>query len=378
MNNTYYIGLMSGTSADSLDAVLVHYHNNCIDIINTHSLPLAEETRNTIHQLAVAGDNEIAQLAYLDKAIAQLSATAVAQLCEKIGINHDQISAVGSHGQTIRHIPQDKNGSGYSLQVGDPNIIAEQTGITTVADFRRRDIAAGGHGAPLAPAFHQAAFHSQEQDRIILNTGGIANITYLPKDTGVTPIGFDTGPANGLMDSWCQRHLNTAFDNNGEWAKSGTVDTHLLQLLLKHPFFALPYPKSTGREDFNLPWLLEQCETYPDISPQNIQATLLALTVESISQNIEELDPSALSAVYVCGGGAKNSALMEALAQRLAPRTISSTEALGIPADWVEGVAFSWLAKQTMEKLAGNLPSVTGANKEVILGGVYWGRSPEK
>ena len=365
---------MTGTSADSLDAVLIHYLDQRIEIINTHSLPIAEQIRNTIHQLAVTGDNEIAKLAYLDKFIAQLSSTAIIELCEKSGISRHQISAIGSHGQTIRHTPQDHKGSGYSLQVGDPNIIAEQTGITTIADFRRRDIAAGGHGAPLAPAFHQAAFHSTEQDRIILNTGGIANITHLPKDSLISPIGFDTGPANGLMDSWCQRHLNRAFDNHGEWAKGGIVDRGFLQDLLKHPFFALPYPKSTGREDFNLPWLLEQCDKHPNVAPQNVQATLLRLTVESIAQHIEQLDSSLASAIYVCGGGTKNTVLMDALAQRLSPRPVAPTDTLGIPADWVEGVAFSWLAKQTLEKLTGNLPSVTGACKEVILGGVYWGR----
>jgi anhydro-N-acetylmuramic acid kinase len=363
---------MSGTSVDSLDAALVKFENNQPTIVSTYSLPIAEKLRLSVHQLAISGKDEIAQLSYLDKEIALLSCNAVQQLCQQANCPPTSITAIGSHGQTIRHYPNDKHNAGYSLQVGDPNIIAENTGITTVADFRRRDIAAGGQGAPLTPAFHQAVFHSKHCDRIILNTGGIANITWLPKTGNV--IGYDTGPANGLMDSWCQQHLQTPFDQGGEWATSGTVNTQLLAQLLQHPYFALSAPKSTGREDFNRPWLQQQLALFPHtLQPEDVQATLLALTVESISQQIEKQDNHSSAEVYVCGGGAHNIALMQSLAQRLQPRKILSTESLDIHPDWVEATAFAWLAKQSIAKVTGNLPSVTGATREVVLGGIYFG-----
>jgi anhydro-N-acetylmuramic acid kinase len=363
---------MSGTSVDSLDAALVNFANNQPTIISTYSLAIAEELRLSVHQLALSGANEIDQLRYLDREIALLSCNAIQQLCQQANCPPASITAIGSHGQTIRHYPKDKHNAGYSLQVGDPNIIAEKTGITTVADFRRRDIAAGGQGAPLTPAFHQAVFHAEKCDRIILNTGGIANITWLPKAGNV--IGYDTGPANGLMDSWCQQHLQSPFDKGGEWANSGTVNTQLLAQLLQHPYFALSAPKSTGREDFNIPWLTQQLALFSHaIQAKDVQATLLALTVESISQQIETQDNYSSAEIYVCGGGAHNSALMQSLAQRLPPRKILSTEALGIHPDWVEATAFAWLAKQSIAKATGNLASVTGAAREVILGGIYFG-----
>ncbi|MFT5117249.1 MAG: anhydro-N-acetylmuramic acid kinase [Kiritimatiellia bacterium] len=363
---------MSGTSVDSVDAALVKFKKNKPTIVSTYSLPIAKELRLSVHKLAISGKDEIAQLRYLDKEFALLSCNAIQQLCQQANCPPTSITAVGSHGQTIRHYPNNKHNVGYSLQVGDPNIIAEKTGITTVADFRRRDIAAGGQGAPLTPAFHQNVFHSTLCDRIILNTGGIANITWLPKTGNVT--GYDTGPANGLMDSWCQQHQQSPFDNGGEWAKSGKVNTQLLTHLLQHPYFALSAPKSTGREDFNIPWLDQQLVSFPQtLQAEDVQATLLALTVESISQQIEKRDSHSSAEIYVCGGGAHNIALMQSLAQRLQPRRILSTESLGIHPDWVEATAFAWLAKQNMEKAAGNLPSVTGADREVVLGGIYFG-----
>lgn len=364
---------MSGTSVDSLDAALVDFSTENPTIIKTHSLTLPSETRNLVQQLALSGKDEISSIQRLDKQIALLSCTVVEQLCEKADISLKDIAAIGSHGQTIRHQPQDNDNNGYSLQVGDPNIIAEKTGITTVADFRRRDIAAGGHGAPLAPAFHQSAFHSSRYDRIILNTGGIANISYLSKN-GDT-LGYDTGPANGLMDSWCQKHLNMPYDESGKWARSGTVNEALLEQLFKQPFFTSPSPKSTGREDFNLPWLEEQLQAHPHLKAKDVQATLLALTSHSIALEINKLDQNASAQVYVCGGGSHNTYLMESLGKKLSPRSVYSTSELNISPDWVEAVAFAWLARQTMLKITGNLPSVTGAAREVILGGVYWGNS---
>jgi anhydro-N-acetylmuramic acid kinase len=371
VKNSLYIGLMSGTSVDSLDAVLINFDHNDITIVGTHSLPISNEIRGCVHELALSGIDEISRMQFLDKAIAQLSCKAIKALCQKTNTAPNDISAIGSHGQTIRHQPQDSHNNGFSLQVGDPNIIAERTGITTVADFRRRDIAAGGHGAPLAPAFHQAAFQSTSCDRIILNTGGIANISYLPT-TGKT-IGYDTGPANGLMDSWTQKHLGKAYDKDGAWAKTGTPHPELLNHLLQHPFFSTPAPKSTGREDFNLPWLEDQLSAFSSLTTADIQATLLALTVESIAHEIDQLDPHKKAEAYVCGGGAHNTLLMQKLALKLEPRKVATTTALGISPDWIEAVAFAWLAKQTINKVSSNLPSVTGAKNEVILGGIYWG-----
>ncbi len=360
---------MSGTSVDSLDAALVSFEEHHPHILNTHSVPINQEIRSSIHRLAQKGDNEIEQIRYLDQAIAQLSCSAIKELCIKANIPTHTIKAVGSHGQTLRHYPKSALHSGYSLQVGDPNIIAHETGITTIADFRRRDIAAGGHGAPLAPAFHKAVFSSKTCDRIILNTGGIANITHLPVNGNVT--GYDTGPANGLMDSWCQKHKGKPYDNNGEWAKTGNICRPLLESLLEHTFFMLPPPKSTGREDFNLSWLHEALKQFPTIKAEDVQATLLGLTVESIALAIQQQDTTTKAEVYICGGGSHNTALTSQLEIALGSRPLATTEKLGIHPDWVEAVAFAWLAKQTMEKASSNLPSVTGATDEVILGGIY-------
>ncbi len=369
---------MSGTSADSLDAVLVDFSNNTPEIVSTYSHPIHEKVRLAIHHLAVPGEDEIAQLRQLDQIIALLSCEAIHYLIKQSGHQHTDIRAIGSHGQTIRHYPKTATLQGYSLQIGDPNIIAEKTGITTVADFRRRDIAANGHGAPLATTLHHAFFQSSDTNRVILNLGGIANITLLPASTNQAIIGYDTGPANGLMDSWCQHQLNKSYDHNGEWAKSGRVNSDLLKQLLEHPYFSLATPKSTGREDFNLPWLIKELETFTTAhnflpQPEDIQTTLLALTVESVSQQIEKNDATSQAEVYLCGGGSHNSLLVEALKQRLHPRKVLTTDTLGLHPDWVEAVAFAWLAKCTMEKKAGNIPSVTGANRNVVLGGIYWG-----
>jgi anhydro-N-acetylmuramic acid kinase len=370
MDKALYIGLLSGTSVDAIDGVLVDLRYTPPLIVCTHTHPIPEGIRNTVFQLALSGNHEIEALRYLDQQLAQLFSETALALCHKTSIKSEQILAIGSHGQTVRHYPPTPEQAGYSLQIGDPNIIAEQTGITTVADFRRRDIAAGGHGAPLAPALHNTLFRSATSDRIILNTGGIANITYLPRK-GET-IGFDTGPANGLMDSWCQLHQGQAYDINGRWAARGKVQFALLEQWLQHPYFTLPAPKSTGREDFNLPWLNQELERYgKNLAPEDIQATLLALTTESIARAIDAIDMEAKAEVYICGGGAHNQTFCSALTQRLSPRLFSNTESLGVPPDWVEAIAFAWMAKQTMEKATGNLPSVTGARREVILGGIF-------
>jgi anhydro-N-acetylmuramic acid kinase len=393
MSQQYYIGLMSGTSADAIDGVIICIDQHQISLVKTLTLPIPEAIKSMIFCLAISGENEIEKIRYLDYELAQLFSTISLKLCQESNISTNHIRAIGSHGQTIRHYPPDHKSpaqqqypacnesfntdaskQGYTLQIGDPNIIVQQTGITTVTDFRRRDIAAGGHGAPLAPAFHSAFFASAKQNRIILNTGGIANITYLPASNHPTNnevIGFDTGPANGLMDAWCQLHLQQHYDESGQWAASGAIDQELLKALLKHPYFALPPPKSTGRETFNISWVNRVLATQNRvISAEDVQATLTELTVETITTEINKIDSNA--DVYICGGGAHNSYFCERLRHHLSNNKLSSTEVLGIHPDWVEAAAFAWLAKRAIDKLPGNLPSVTGAREEVISGGIYW------
>ena len=365
-----YIGLLSGTSADAIDGTLVDLSDKQPKVLQTLTLPIPEATKATVFNLAISGTAEIEKIRVLDQQFAHLFSKTATMLCKASDINTAAVKAIGSHGQTIRHYPPNGLTSGYSLQIGDPNIIAEQTGITTVADFRRRDIAAGGHGAPLAPALHNAVFRSDNTDRIILNTGGIANITHLSINGGT--LGFDTGPANGLMDSWCQQQIRQPYDTNGQWAATGTTNHDLLEQLLQHPFFALKAPKSTGREDFNVNWLEQQLREFGQrLSPKDVQATLLSLSVHTITQAIEQIDRHKNAEVYICGGGAHNKLLVDTLRKTLSPRQLLSTEALGIHPDWVEALAFAWLAKQTMAGKTGNLPAVTGAKKAVVLGAIF-------
>lgn len=368
MTTEYYLGLMSGTSADAIDLALVDFANDKALLIATHSLILASEIRQQIHALATPADNEIDRLGELDRQLGEIFGDAINQLLDQCQLSPNQIIAIGSHGQTIRHRPPGTLKYPFTLQIGDPNVIAERTGITTVADFRRRDMAAGGQGAPLVPAFHQAIFHSSSIDRVVVNIGGMANITWLPM-SGQT-LGFDTGPGNVLMDAWILKNLGKAYDTNGDWAASGTINTGLLQRMLAHPFFAQVPPKSTGREAFNLDWLnTELGQT--SLAPADIQATLLALTAQSIAKDIKQLTQSSCE-VFVCGGGAYNLSLMAELAHLLPQAKVTSTADLGIAPEWIEAMAFAWLAQQTMNRNHGNLSAVTGAQREVILGGVYF------
>jgi anhydro-N-acetylmuramic acid kinase len=359
---------MSGTSADAVDVVVVDFSHNKTELFGSYSQPLDSGLRQQIHSLTTPNINEIDRLGQLDRQLAELFAQSIFYLLDKLGLNPQQILAVGSHGQTIRHRPPGTQETPFTLQIGDPNIIAERTRITTVADFRRRDMAAGGHGAPLVPAFHQAVFQSESIDRGVVNIGGMANITWLP--TSGKTLGFDTGPGNVLMDAWTLLHRGKAYDTNGEWAASGRVDTELLTRLLSHEFFSQSPPKSTGRELFNLEWLARQTKNKP-LSPADVQATLLALTTQSIANDLNKLSTKDCE-IYICGGGAYNKTLMKDLARLLPQMKIETTEALGMSPQWVEAMAFAWLARQTMKREAGNLPAVTGAHREVILGGVYF------
>ncbi|MCW8948251.1 MAG: anhydro-N-acetylmuramic acid kinase [Sedimenticola sp.] len=363
-----YIGLMSGTSMDGIDAVLVEFGSNTTKLRGHTFLAWDDQTRATLKQLALPGDNEIEILGVADIEVAKQFAQAVSQLLEQNGVDRKQIKAIGSHGQTIRHRPSARHP--FTLQIGDPNQLAELTGITVTADFRRRDMAAGGQGAPLAPAFHAAILQDPSEDRVILNLGGIANITVLPANLQAGVIGFDTGPANTLMDAWITRCKQHTFDQDGAWAASGVIQPELLSSLFSESYFKQAAPKSTGPELFNLTWLEKQCPTIANYNPADIQATLCALSVQSITQAIKRHAPDC-SRVICCGGGTRNGFFMRQLQQELGQITVEDTTNYGIAPEQIEATAFAWLASRTLERLHGNLPSVTGATHPVILGGIY-------
>ncbi len=370
--NELYVGLISGTSVDAVDAALVAIDEDRFQILATHSEAYPEATANDIQALVRSpGTINIDDLGELDTEVGELFAVATKRLLEQAGTEASAVRAIGSHGQTVRHHPD--GNSPFSLQIGDPNIIACRTGITTVADFRRRDIALGGQGAPLVPAFHAATFRDPAELRVVLNIGGIANITVLPGDGQV--FGFDTGPGNCLMDIWIERKQEKAYDADGEWAASGTAESDLVAQMLGDRYFRRIPPKSTGREHFNYRWLetaLNEASTRPE--PVDVQASLLELSARSIAEAIER-HASDCKRVLACGGGVHNTALMARLAALLPACDIQTTAAYGIDPDWVEAVAFAWLARRTIHSLPGNLPAVTGARRPCILGGVFIGES---
>jgi anhydro-N-acetylmuramic acid kinase len=367
-----FIGLMSGTSLDGIDAALLKTDETGLSIVATCFHPFSGKLRQELLELCSSGPDEISRLGQVDRALGYCFADAAIKLLAESGHRAGQVTAIGCHGQTVRHCPPDSSTGreqAFTLQIGDPNTIAQQTGITTIADFRRRDIAAGGQGAPLVPAFHRAAFGSKTGDRIIVNIGGMANISVLRTDGSVT--GFDTGPGNVLMDFWIAKHKSEKFDENGNWAARGEVNPALLQQLLDTPYFALPPPKSTGRELFNPPWLETLLSGFHEPpGPIDVQRTLLELTATSIANAIRELNLGGPH-VFLCGGGAHNHVLTSRLEALLHPRTVASTATLGIDPDWVEAAAFAWLAKQTLEGGPGNIPAVTGAESPVVLGAIY-------
>lgn len=358
-----YIGLMSGTSADGIDAALVDFSQPQPKLVQSHSSKFSPQLRQTILGLCQSGPNEINRMGELDILLGKAFADTINVLLQKSRISAKQVRAVGSHGQTIRHYPNQS----FTLQIGDPNIIAAETGITTIADFRRRDIAYGGQGAPLTPAFHQVVFAKKGHDRVIVNIGGIANITLLPGNNQ-TVSGFDTGPGNMLLDAWTEKHLQQAYDKDGAWASQGNVNQGLLNKLLTDPFFFLPPPKSSGREYFNLVWLENYLST--PLSPVDVQATLVALTAQTIMAEIKHYFTQ--GEIFICGGGAHNKLLMQHLRKNATSFTVSTTHELGIDPEWVEAIAFAWLAKQTLSGQAGNVTAITGAKKAAILGGVYF------
>ncbi len=364
--NEFYIGLLSGTSVDGVDAGLFEFdsHNN-IALLSRHHQPYPPEIRDAILRLSQSGDNEIDRMGALDVALGELFGRAALRVIEQENIHAANIAAIGSHGQTIRHRPNQNYA--FSLQIGDPNTIAHISGITTVADMRRMDMAAGGQGAPLAPAFHQAVFCSHNERRCIINIGGISNISVLHDDKNKV-IGYDTGPGNLLMDSWVSTHLHRNYDENGDWAKTGNINKALLMKLLSHSYLQKAFPKSTGREDFNRAWLDQVLSEQEAMAPEDVQATLCEFTALSLSQSIQQHE---IDAAYICGGGAHNQTLMARISAHLPSIKVDSTSALKIDPDWVEAGLFAWLAKQRLDRNATNLSSVTGASEAKILGAIY-------
>lgn len=367
MADSLLLGLMSGTSLDAIDAALLRIGSDGFQLVDALEHPIPATTRAAIAELCHSGNREIERMGELDRELGELFASASLALLAQSGISADQIRAIGSHGQTIRHHPPSSHHAQapFTLQIGDPNTIAELTGITTVADFRRRDMAAGGEGAPLAPAFHAAAFLQSDCPRAIVNIGGIANISLL-QNSQVS--GFDTGPGNTLLDLWTNKQRGTAFDRDGDWAASGQVRQELLQQLLQHDYLHKEPPKSTGKEAFNLPWLQQKLQRQ-QLRPEDVQATLAEFTAATICHSV----PDSITEIFVCGGGAFNRDLMARIQRRVAPARLASTSRLGIAPEWVEAAAFAWLAYRCLEGLAGNLPSVTGAAGSRVLGGIYPG-----
>ena len=366
--SSIYIGLISGTSVDNVDAIAVQFdQNNQPKQVGSLAYPLERSLREQIFSVQ-SRPVELDELGQLDTQLGEVFANAVIELIKSQNINKNEIVAIGSHGQTIKHNPDADHP--YTIQLGNPSVIAEKASITTVADFRRRDIAAGGQGAPLVLAFHQAWLGKYE-NTVVLNMGGIANITVLAHNQIEPKLGFDTGPANTLLDAFVNKHLQKPFDENGAWSKEGTAHTALLNSLLKHPYFRKQPPKSADISQFSLKWLDNFLNMFPDVATQDVATTLVELTITSIIEALKTWAPDAKQ-VVACGGGCKNTFLMQELSRRLQPITLTTSNVFGLDIDWVEAAAFAWLAKQTLEKQPGNSPSSTGAKHPCVLGGIYY------
>ena len=369
----HYIGMMSGTSLDGVDGVLVSADEgpgHSLRMLAAAYQPFDTDLRDAAMALQTAGENELHRDALLANRIARVYAACASELLRSTGLQPEAIEAVGAHGQTVRHRPE----LGYTCQTINPALLAELSGIDVIADFRSRDIAAGGQGAPLVPAFHQAMFSQPGECRVVANIGGISNISILDGTTATAVTGFDTGPGNMLMDGWIMRHQNLAFDANGTWAASGTVHAGLLDVLRAEPFFERLPPKSTGRDLFDMAWLASRLNGFGGVAPADVQATLLALTATTMADAIAASAPTAL-AIYVCGGGAFNARLLQQLEAALhvhgVHAVVTSTAALGVSPIHVEALAFAWLAQRFSLRESGNLPAVTGASGGRVLGALY-------
>ncbi|MDT8992978.1 anhydro-N-acetylmuramic acid kinase [Curvibacter sp. APW13] len=365
------IGLMSGTSLDGVDGVLAEFGTaGQLQVLAFASLDMPQPLRAELLALNTPGDDELHRSALAAIALVDLYAKVVDRLLQSSGVAANAIAAIGAHGQTVRHRPGEFDGCGYTLQLNNPALLAERTGIAVAADFRSRDVAAGGQGAPLVPAFHSRFLNAANECMAILNIGGISNITLL-NPGGFTPVrGFDCGPGNALMDLWCQRHMGQAYDRDGAWARTGRVLASLLHDLLDEDFFRRPPPKSTGRDLFHATWLDAKLRRHPDVATADVQATLCALTAQSCAEALRAHHPQC-QRLLVCGGGAFNASLMEALQQALPQVRVESTSVAGLPPQQVEACAFAWLAAQCVKGSPGNLPEVTGARGLRVLGALY-------
>lgn len=371
---SHYIGLMSGTSIDAADAALVRFSEDGLpQIVATHAeAPDPDLRADLLHLSQQVAGISLAKFGELDQRVGDWFASAALAVMDKAGISADAVAAIGSHGQTVRHEPEAR--FPFSLQLGAASLIAARTGCRVVADFRNSDMAIGGQGAPLVPAFHRGLFADPNQARIVANIGGIANLTILPR-TAASDLnaitGLDTGPGNALMDAWIASHLRRPLDEDGQWAASGRVDDALLALMMDDPYLRRRAPKSTGREYFNLDWLRAQIDSLrTPPNPVDVQATLCEFTARTIVQAIEEYGPGD-EQLLLCGGGVRNAELRRRLAALAAPRDIQPTDDYGLDSDWVEAAAFAWLAMRTTNGLSGNVPSVTGARRAVPLGAIY-------
>ena len=363
-----YIGLISGTSMDAVDAALVSFGDGDARVVATHSASMPDDLRRELHTLAQDPRAAAIRFWTADARLGSVFAGSALALLDAAGTDARDVAAIGSHGQTVYHAP--RAATPITVQLGDPSIIAERTGITTVADFRRRDVAGGGEGAPLAPAFHRAVFSAPGVERGILNLGGIANLSVLPADPDRPPLGFDTGPANTLLDSFVRSRFGAAMDCDAALAREGEVIQSLLAALLAEPYFDRAPPKSTGRELFNPSWLDARLAAHPEAGPHDVLRTLCELTVETAVAAVERFAPDTQE-IRLCGGGARNPLVAERLSERAAPIRVDTTERLGIHPDWVEAAAFAWLAMRALASEAGNAPTVTGAARKAVLGGVY-------
>lgn len=371
----YYIGIMSGTSADGIDLALIDFTENKIKLVASYYQAYSDNIYQQVTELYQPSHNEIDRAFALDVLLAKQFAQAVSDFLSQEKLNSDNIIAIGNHGQTIRHRPSITNdiAAPFTLQIGCNQTLATLTNIRVIGDFRTKDMALGGQGAPLVPAFHNALFPNEQQDVFVVNIGGIANITYIPIDKSQTVSGFDTGPGNALIDDWFKAHRNGRFDNNGEWAQSGTTNAPLLTHFMNDPYFTLLAPKSTGREYFNSEWVKQNINQFLQSSSQkstlkseDIQATLTELTACTITEQVLLLSTKAN--VYLCGGGTLNKFLFNLIKQNLNNFNVASSDTININSDTLEASAFSWFAYAFDKKIIGNIPAVTGASKEAVLG----------
>lgn len=368
MAGELYLGIMSGTSLDGVDLALVSIENNHIELVESHFVPMPQPLASRLKALSNHHTTTLSNLGEIDHQLGLLYTESVLALLRQSQFDAQDIVAIGCHGQTIYHQPE--GDFPFTMQIGDANLIAAKTGIPTIADFRRKDMAMGGQGAPLVPAFHQAIFNQSESTLVVLNIGGIANVSVIQPDGDV--IGFDTGPGNCLLDEWCELHMHQPFDHNALFASRGQSNPELLKQLLCDDYFKKPYPKSTGREYFNLAWLtpiLQQ--TKHQAAAENVQRTLVDLTVQSISQAVEPFMQGDSPTVVVCGGGAHNPLIMQGLKEALPAWQTTTTQTYGVSEDYMEAMAFAWLAYRRIHCLPANLPAVTGAQQQTTLGCLY-------